>query len=1007
MDRKEADSQFLRLKGPCHAFIDSPSLDSIRDLLKSVEKESQIHNLVSEFVLYPIGIYLGRKNTKLSDDIAESTFKVVSSTLVRSGIKQPPSFITLYDTLCYHFDPSCPARKEQPYSEEVRAEILTAFAALIKFAEKSVINQFYLDQKSNHQLGMLVHLLLSELTEQRSSKIRFMALNTLVMLIQPFCDRNEIRISPNKPLFATSRVYESLWSSLVCSEHYPVRDIFKSFFPGISTRLVKFIISDSRPPAGLISAALLAFANFTAFTCDNKFYESSQESIQSHKAEEDSEKSSETWWGKTSVKLTSLFVTATQCCIAHENFKTRFCLLETVSFLLTHCRTSLPNLATPLIDTLIVLCSDRNEQVKKSAVKSISSFSHIHNLTSSESMLKRIDELSCTLPKTVKDLSDASKLPVLRLLLGYLNLVGETQLGRKSSLQARGCVKNLIQVFTRVLRLDLSDNSIIAQIRNFPEFEANKLDTFKVAFTDLGEEAVAVIIEILHAIGHHCEFELILNLLFELSEKENLRKEVIFILNHVFIGNASTQSREYISDTVQSISSLYLQPDWIEDLEKGETVLLENSSLFDDQFSTHINTISSLKHRVLQQILILEGLGFFAVSLKKDFQPFLATIVFPLLEKSNNSNPYVQAQSLDSLRKVCTALELPSISTLIHSNADYIVNVIALQFFQECTSHSALNVLQAVFRNSSAQLLPLLEDSVKYILKSIRFYHTNSESVILLPTLVVISDQLFKWERENAIFSNTLNHDLDTSPDRIVEDYLKYLEFYFPQDEVEDENLRMEDETGEEKPEELQHSLSRDIIESVSYYLNFLTTKITALALNIITNCFLTLSTNRDKSLNLLHRIWPQFVRCAQSSDSIILIAALDTLIRIIPYYGDFLERKVEKDLWSYLTERLGRLVNASKQCSSYYLQTQECKLQLALLQHLPALAESTRVKFANFHQLLAVYHPYLCWSQPKMLRDSAVRGIRILSRLYPDSVYFVFTLVDRDEVEHFQTEEN
>ena len=128
-------------------------------------------------------------------------------------------------------------------------------------------------------------------------------------------------------------------------------------------------------------------------------------------------------------------------------------------------------------------------------------------------------------------------------------------------------------------------------------------------------------------------------------------------------------------------------------------------------------TILALKNRTLQQILILEGLGHFATSLGSNFQPFLISTIFPLPEKSNNPNPNLQAQSYDSLHKLCTSLKYDSSHSLIHDNAYYVTNIISLQLFQECTSQPALYVLQALFRNSSCKLLPLPEDSVGYLLK--------------------------------------------------------------------------------------------------------------------------------------------------------------------------------------------------------------------------------------------------------------------------------------------------
>ena len=1009
MDQDEADAQFFRVKLACQSYARNPCPGSLKTILESVQIESRIHSLVASYLVYPICLHLKYSESQIHENFVELAFRVLSQTLKRTNVTHFNTFLELYGTLCSHLDSESPGKKNKfKLSEEIKVEILSAISFLFKATDEEVVRQFYSDTQYKKQLGFLIFLLFNELVIKQGNKIPFLVINIIMGLLNPVCQTRQIRYVPNKALFNTSLHYDFLWSAVKkCTESYFIQKEMIFFLPGVTSKLINFIVSEANPSASLIAASILTFANFVAYTCNNKFYKYILDNPSEIPSDSDTGQLqmeiSKNWWLKTSVKLTSLYVSATQICIAHQNFKTRLCLLESAAVLLANCQNSLSDLITPLVDTLIVLSADNHQFVSNYASKIITTFSSLSCFNSFNPMLVRIEELIYSLPNIAHNLNDTNKLPVLRLLTGYLNLIGKTQLKiGKSNIRMKECLKNLVKTLTNVLEFDLSDDSLLCQIIIQSGAQEVQLDKPKIVFTNLGENSSQAILDVLHSIGQFCVLESLLGYIFELAEREKTRKELIFILNHLIVGSVKTQTIDAIIESVETIIPLYLQAEWIDDLDKGMYVLLRNTSKFDEE--ANLPTLLALKRRTMQQILIIEGLGYFAKALGFKFQPFIVTIIFPLLEKSNNLNAHIQYQSLDSLQKICSALKYPSVQSLIHNNADYITNVISLQFFQECTSQSALNVLQAVFRNSTKQLLPLLEDSVNYLLKAIRFYHTNDESVILLPTLVVISDQLFKWQQDSSTDVNTDKSDTDNATENLTNKYREYLLFYFPTPEQLEKNVTAPTEEPK-APELLEHTICINIIDSISYYINFPTPRITGFALKVITSCLLALQTNMEKALPILHRIWQHLVSCIKTNAAVILIASIQCLAKLSHHYGHFLITKVKKDIWVFLINQLGRLSGPSRAHSSYYQHTQDFKIQTTLLQCLPSIALDLKIRFTEFHQLLAEYHTYLSLSQPKVLRDEAIHGLSVLAKINPGSVHLLITLLDPTEYEQVNTE--
>ena len=998
MNREEGEAQFIRVKLSCQTFTRNPCTGALKPILESVEIEDRIHSLVGSYIMYPICLHLKLSEAKLQENFVELAFKIMYQTLKRTNVTQLKSFLEMFSIFCFFLDSKSPNFQSRiAISEEIKCQILLSFSALFKSTDSDVVRQFYGDTQYKKQFGLLLHLLFKELELKQGNKIPFLVINNLMSLLYHVCQFRPVRYIPNKSLFNTTLQYEFLWTAIKnCTESYQIQSEMAYFIPSITSKLINFILTHAQLSASLIAAAILAFANFIAYTCNDKFCK--------HILEKETElpldlnedglyvNLNKDWWEKTSLKLSSLYVNVTQICIAHDSFKTRLCLLESAAVLLANCQLSLNSLTTGLIDTIVVMSADSDRCVNEMAVRIISSFSELPALNSFNSLLLRIEDLIYSLPKVVHSLNDANKLPILRLLSGYLKLIGKIQIKiGNTNIRMKECIKNLVKTLTSVLEFDISDDSILNQIIILSVQKETDLNTLKIKFINLEEISIQAIIEILHTVGMYCEFGSILSYIFELAEKERIRKRLIFILNHLIIGGGKTRNVSEIASSIEMIIPMYLQCEWFEDLDKSSYVLLQDKASFYEK--ANLPTILALKNRTLQQILILDGLGHFAISLGQKFQPFLVSTIFPLLEKSNNPNPYLQAQSYDSLHKLCTALKYDSIHSLIHDNADYVTNVISLQFFQECTSQPALDVLQSVFCNSSGKLLSRLEDSVRYLLKSIRFYHSHDESVILLPTLVVISNQLFKWQPAVDVTDTTP----DYSTENLIQEYKEYLESYHPEEK---DNL---DTKGtciyeEKPPNSLESTLCLNIIDSVSYYLNFPTAKITTFALKITTNCILALSAEMDNALPILHRIWPQFISCAKTNSPVILIASLDCLAQLSHYFGKFLMSRSEKDLWPFFIDILSRLSDHSKNCYTHYLHTQDYKIQLALIQTLPRIAFDLKGQFNQFHNLVTVYYQYLSLSQPAMLRAKAIEGIEILAKINPGTIYLLKTLLQPSE---------
>ncbi|EDO28280.1 predicted protein [Nematostella vectensis] len=97
--------------------------------------------------------------------------------------------------------------------------------------------------------------------------------------------------------------------------------------------------------------------------------------------------------------------------------------------------------------------------------------------------------------------------------------------------------------------------------------------------------------------------------------------------------------------------------------------------------------------------------------------------------------------------------------------------------------------------------------------------------------------------------------------------------------------------------------------------------------------------------LPLIHKLWPPLVRRLKHQEEVVVVKAIEVVCGMAECSGDFMRRRVEKDVLPWLLQYLERQAAVSAKVSGpAYLHTKALKLQLAALHGLRRLCSQVEV---------------------------------------------------------------
>ncbi|KAM8862699.1 TELO2-interacting protein 1 homolog [Spinachia spinachia] len=424
--------------------------------------------------------------------------------------------------------------------------------------------------------------------------------------------------------------------------------------------------------------------------------------------------------------------------------------------------------------------------------------------------------------------------------------------------------------------------------------------------------------------------------------------------------------------------------------------------------SSSTSTIHQLNSNIWQLCIQLEGVAHFAQALGPDFRPMLMTSLYPVLEKAGEETLLVSQAALGSMWDISEACGYRSLKELINDNSDYLLNDISLNLQRLSQHPQAPRVLTVMLTHSDCSLLPLVGDIVQDVLSALdlSYDHTAALFCSVLHALMKALARWFPSSRGSTRESAGSKH---TSPPEEVLDIRHFLLDLRKQkelaegvgieeeDDVEDlvapptECEDADDIGGPDVKVELPAHLSttKDVMERCIHLLSDPCLRLRLKVLDVLELCVCVLSEREDELLPMAHRCWPALLQRLTADDPLAVLRAFRVLCTLGETCGDFLRRRVSKEVLPKLSSSLVRQAPISAKAGPVYTHTLAYKLQLAVLQGLGSLCLRLSLGDADLDAVCEACLPYLSCRQPIRLQEAGQSVFQHLIQVDPDAFWF------------------
>lgn len=155
--------------------------------------------------------------------------------------------------------------------------------------------------------------------------------------------------------------------------------------------------------------------------------------------------------------------------------------------------------------------------------------------------------------------------------------------------------------------------------------------------------------------------------------------------------------------------------------------LLQDNHLLNETFAFALEKLQVSTFSVAEtwqlQALCLEVIALESQRQGADFRPELVDALYPILERLGSNNAPLQQHAMICLNIVSKACAYQNPAALVVENADYLVNAIALKLNTFDVSPQAPQVLMMMIRLCGGALIPYLDDLIESIFAILSCYH--------------------------------------------------------------------------------------------------------------------------------------------------------------------------------------------------------------------------------------------------------------------------------------------
>lgn len=426
------------------------------------------------------------------------------------------------------------------------------------------------------------------------------------------------------------------------------------------------------------------------------------------------------------------------------------------------------------------------------------------------------------------------------------------------------------------------------------------------------------------------------------------------------------------------------------------------------------SVVHQLNSNIWQLCIQLEGVACFAQALGRDFRPLLMTSLYPVLEKAGEETLLVSQAALHSMLDISQACGYASLKELINENSDYLLNDISLNLQRLGQHPQAPRVLTVMLTHSDCSMLPLVGDIVEDVLMALDLSYDHT-APIFCSVLHALMKALARWFPTSCSGTQSSTCFKQTSSNQEVFSARQFLLDYSKQKELaEGVGIEEDEETGDIEippPEEsedvediadpdvkvelpLHLKITKDVFERCVHLLSDPSLRLRLKVLDVLELCVHVLSQRENELLPLAHRCWPPLLQRLIADDPLAVLRAFRVLCTLGEACGDFLRRRVSKEVLPRLSASLARQAPISAKAGPVYTHTLAYKLQLAVLQGLGSLCQRLELGDADLDAVCEACLPYLSCRQPIRLQEACLSVFRHLIQVDPDAFWFTLSEV-------------
>lgn len=860
---------------------------SLLDILHS--SPSGLHDKLAEYVFFPLS-HIFRQLDKYPNTIVENCVACLRILIVHGWRTRISAALVqqIFTLLVFIIDGVPGPEKVQEKPEELILETLRTLTALLDAAAGSAQAAAGLAEPSAiPSLGQGVTVMLEAAADGVTPVIQEEAIKSLVSLHQAIREHSALA----------------------------------TFLPGTLSNLAKIL----HTPARYRSSVLAACLNAVRVVLTRVLGDLRTRSIlikqkgQDTETEEDKNKILGSAWLRATVEQVRKALVTMMRLRAHESEDVRNALNTLCITLLDECHESLANCSALLVETAVILDSNEPDSFD------VTNLSHITGIYPEllDVVKTTVYNWMSSLPRHMQSADeDVKRIAVHNFAKGIALL---RNLGIESSTMESALSNTICETITSLLQASKTANTDNAAPIQLLETKSMVKAAGKTLYPPvlLSHESQR---------GLKKEIMSLLQAVSSMPRKGALIADIMELVGDA-TGNGQVAAYWLSFELIKASHTSSVEEDAFLDLADAAGGPDDTESAFNELYSFSVEMLDSHSDASAvdwrMEAIALEVVAYAAQRSGESFRPELIDVLFPIATFLGSDNHRLQQHAVATLNLVASASQYDSVSELIVSNVDYMVNSVALRLNTLDISPASTQVLTMMIRLAGPRLIPFLDDVVESIFAALDNYHGYPAFVeSLFDVLKEIVDQgakaeggrlLKDHERKDVHHKKKLGQQEDLST---LATFFDKRNERMKRDEQEAQNMRplqgfpeepwgepekkpgdgeLEDAGGEppsedKPPSSPTYQLLSRVAKLTQYYLTSPTPKLRRSLLELLKSATTVLAADEDAFLPLVNATWPVVISRLNDPEAYIVVEACQTLAGLCEAAGDFLTTRFKTE---------------------------------------------------------------------------------------------------------------